>query len=204
MAKRSSGSQRASIVAAAARAVSSGTPSATNWPQRSAWSIGRSAGAVLFAVADWHRQLNAVRHGGRTDLAWKPSGVPGFDGKLASTDGPRWIVQELTNGLALLEEGQAMHHCVASYATAAHAGRCAIFSVRRAGTDDTVGADDAATAGADDIDAAPERRLTVEVSLRDRRIEQARGPRNRPPDADEARLLKAWAAAAGLDVGRAL
>ncbi len=81
-----------------------------------------------------------------------------------------WSITELLDSEALFEEGNAMRHCVVGYAGRCAGGLCAIFSVRRDG----------------------QRRLTVEVRLRDRQIVQARGVCNRLATEEEKALLRRW------------
>jgi len=67
----------------------------------------------------------------------------------------------LRSGLALHEDGRAMHHCVASYAGAVIKGKSRIFSIRRDG----------------------KRIATLELVRRKKwQIEQVKGPCNRAPD----------------------
>jgi len=85
-------------------------------------------------------------------------------------EGVKWSMIELTSGDMLLEEGEAQHHCVATYAPRCAFGNCAIFSLRLGGL----------------------RVLTIEVLLSSRKVVQARGACNRAPTAGERNVLKYW------------
>ena len=82
-----------------------------------------------------------------------------------------WSFVELTSGDDLFREGLALRHCVASYAARCAAGHSAIVSAR---FDD-------------------ERRLTIEVEPRTRRIVQVRGFENRQATEEEWEVISCWA-----------
>lgn len=92
-----------------------------------------------------------------------------LDGANGDSSG-EWSFEELTSGEQLFREGEAMHHCVSSYAARCAAGHSAIVSVKCEGV----------------------RRLTVEISPRTKHIVQVRGPYNRPADATEQRVVALW------------
>jgi len=150
-------------------------------PQANLCMKGRSVQGVLHQVERWHRELN--RATGRGLLAWSPCGVPGYE-RVEGTEGSQRIVriEELISSADLNAEGRAMHHCVASYArTCAHGG-AAIFSLRI------------------DNGAGLERRVTIELDVRSRRIVQARGRFNASPQLIDERYLRNWATVAGLSI----
>lgn len=124
---------------------------------------GRSLQAVLRRSLDYQRQLErpwAAYRWRRHGWDWKPTD-PGLDG---------WSFVELTTGEALFQEGQAMRHCVANYATQCAEGYSAIVSVRYQ-------------------DA---RRLTVEVAPATGQLVQAKGPSNRIAGGEELRVIRCW------------
>lgn len=76
--------------------------------------------------------------------------------------------------------GQALHHCVASYAQDCARGRTSIWSLQV------------------DTGRGPHRALTVEVDVGKRTIRQARGKANRLPRQVEREVLERWAGQEGL------
>lgn len=81
-----------------------------------------------------------------------------------------WSFVELTSGRDLVEEGQAMSHCVASYAGRCASGHSAIVSMRYNNS----------------------RRITVEMNPTTRQIVQARGACNRNVNTEEREVLSLW------------
>ncbi len=81
-----------------------------------------------------------------------------------------WSFVELTSGKELFLEGQALHHCVASYAARCAEGHSAIVSVR----------------------FQDERRVTVEIHPASRQVVQAKGMCNRQVSRDEQQLIHRW------------
>lgn len=137
---------------------------------------GRTIATILAHTARWHQQLvQARRHSGLQAVplhtAWPGLPVPDFAG--GDHDRVR-ITQLLTFG-QLLQEGRALHHCVASYVNSCQRGRCGIFSLA--------------------IDGA--RAITLEVNA-NRVVVQARGRHNRPLAADERHWVNRWLAEARL------
>ncbi|MCU0916685.1 MAG: PcfJ domain-containing protein [Planctomycetes bacterium] len=124
---------------------------------------GRRVRGVLERSAAYHRQIARPY----LDYAWcshhwdwvLDEGAPG-----------QWTFAELTSGAELFREGQAMHHCVASYAGRCAAGHAAIVSLSHEGV----------------------RRVTVEINPRTRQIVQARGACNRSADPAEQRAIHLW------------
>ena len=83
-----------------------------------------------------------------------------------------WSFVELTTGAELYHEGLAQHHCVASYAARCNAGHSAIVSCRW----------------------NDQRRVTIEIDPRSRRVVQCRGPYNREASAEEQSVIGLWVA----------
>ena len=82
-------------------------------------------------------------------------------------------VIQLNSFFQLREEGNYMHHCVASYANQCNFGNCSIFSVRE-------------YVGEEYIDTG----ATIEV--RGNNIVQVRGKYNRKPDDMVIKVIKEW------------
>ncbi len=144
---------------------------------------GRTPGTLLRRVEEWHARLGRTAKGGL--LQWTRSGIPDFElveGKRESRNMRVWRIIELVSSQELEEEGRILGHCVATYASSCRNRVSSIWSVRlETATDAT-------------------RRLTLELNVKRKEIVQARGLRNRLPDAKEMAVLKRWASAAGLSV----
>ena len=147
---------------------------------------GRTLASTLRQVRDWHGRL--AKRAGRAATLWQPCGIAGLDAVEGTPPKQRRVrVIELTASPDLVAEGRAMRHCVASYAGSCVAGRSAIFSLRVA-----------------EGGGGEERRMTVEVLPRDRRIVQARGRFNAAATPTDLTRLRGWAATAGLTISRHL
>ncbi len=103
-----------------------------------------------------------------SDLQWNKHG---WDRELQKEPGILLSFVELTSGEELFDEGQAMNHCVSSYAARCAAGRSAIVSMR-----------------ANDV-----RLVTIEVEPATGRLVQARGKFNREIDSEERQAIRHWA-----------
>ncbi len=93
-----------------------------------------------------------------------------WDWTLDDPSGEPWRFVELTSSEALFAEGQALHHCVASYAARCVGGYSAIVSVRRGET----------------------RYVTVEICPSTKQIVQAKGTCNRSANGQEYRTISSW------------
>lgn len=153
-------------------------------PQPNLSMKGRTVGSLIRQVEAWHRTLDRTASG--RDLVWARCSIAGFDrveGEIGNQR--RVVIVELTSGQELIAEGRAMSHCVGSYARSCAGGRVAIFSLR-----------------VDAGGASMERRMTIEVTVTSRTIVQARAKRNAKPDPVSIRVMRAWAAQVGLQIGR--
>ena len=140
---------------------------------------GRTPETILRAVREWHQELTQSTRVAFS--SWEPSGIVGFT-QDEEIGGERRVYEivELLLTEELREEGAAMQHCVASYASACASGRTSIWSVRvRLGTGRTV------------------RLATVEVRNRDRTIVQVRRRCNKLPTEREFKIMARWEAAGG-------
>jgi hypothetical protein len=151
-------------------------------PQPGYCMAGRDLAGLLAATERWHRQL--ARSVDVAGLRWPACGIGGLD-RIEGAEGSqrRFTVVELSSSASLRAEGAAMRHCVFTYARRCHEGRVAIYSLR------------------DDHGVGAERRATVEVDVRSRRVVQVRGRLNARPGPLDERLLRAWAAQEQLTFG---
>ena len=94
----------------------------------------------------------------------------GWNWTLNKAAGSTWSFVVLTSGEQLFREGQAMHHCVSSYAALCASGHSAIVSVTH-----------------NDI-----RRVTVEINPRTKQVVQANGLCNRPATPEERGVISHW------------
>jgi hypothetical protein len=158
---------------------------------------GRTVEALLKRMDEWHAALARLGKGGRR--TWGPSGIAPLErtekDPLSSAT-CIWQIVEITDTLALAEEGRAMRHCVRSYQTACLKGESSIWSLRLR------------FAGR----PAVRRLLTLEVNLHRRSIVQARGHCNQMLSAMGSRqrmrlarsVLREWAGRERLGIGCAL
>lgn len=111
---------------------------------------------------------------------WTRSGLAGFvypgPWSLMGTASPRWRIVELLDAEALVAEGRALHHCVASYRAKCAAGYASIWSLRR-----------------ERWGMAPEPYFTIEVDPHTRRVVQIRGECNRRVHGESRRIIAMWA-----------
>lgn len=124
---------------------------------------GRRVRTVLERSIEYRRQVE------RPWSCYKWRGH-GWDWVVDEAPLGRWSFVELTSGEDLFREGQAMRHCVSSYAARCASGYSAIVSIRHNGT----------------------RCLTVEINPRTRQVVQARGPCNRQANTEEQRAVSLW------------
>lgn len=154
---------------------------------------GRTGTALLRRVEEWHRQLS--RDLKRPNQVWNSSGI----GSLALEQREEatgqeflWTIEELTTSQALLEEGKAMRHCVASYVSTCAKGISSIWSMQM-----------------EERKSGIRRRvMTIEVNNAHRAVCQARGRCNKAPGDKRAGtrlamapdILKRWAEQQGLSI----
>ncbi|MBG9374763.1 PcfJ domain-containing protein [Panacibacter sp. DH6] len=142
---------------------------------------GRTLQSLLRQSDVWHNRFKHIKNIG---LCWKPCGIEGFRIKKKEEV---LVLEELTESKLLSAEGQAMKHCVASYALYCSQGRSAIFSMRK-----YVG------------NVLLERLATVEVNLSSGKIVQAKGKMNRPVSDEVKRYMLNWAEENALTVNQYL
>ncbi len=153
-------------------------------PQPGLTMKGRSVAALLRQVEAWHRTL-ARQQQPRDE--WPASGIAPFEfveGGAHSSGIRIWTVRELLSARALVAEGRAMRHCVASFARSCAGGRCSIWALEV------------------ETFQGRSKLLTVEVNNAARLICQARGKCNTLPAPKHRGILRRWAEQAGLQVAR--
>lgn len=153
-------------------------------PQPNLSMKGRDPATLLRAVEAWHRLLG--RTGAGPAVHWLSCGIPPFRHEEGEGQNRKiFTISELTCSHDLEREGHAMRHCVASYVHSCRTGRSAIWSLRV-------------------IDGTGQetRLLTIEVSLRDRQVVQARRRLNDWPGEKDLSLLSRWTGAGGPTVSR--
>jgi PcfJ-like protein len=158
---------------------------------------GRTVDALLKRMAEWHEALARLGKKGRQ--SWSPSGIAPLDQVQKdplSTGTCHWRIVEITNTLALAEEGRAMRHCVRSYQDTCVKGATSIWSLRVT------------------LSGSPTMRrlLTIEVNNQRRSIVQVRGNCNQPLAAMHGHrrmmlareVLRAWARQGSLGISASI
>lgn len=146
---------------------------------------GFTAESIRARMLAWHRDLARAKALG--DARWEGSPMADWSQEIPRGDGEapmHWSATQILGSKALAAEGNAMRHCVLSYKHACVSGRCSIWSFRCGWGPDP---------------ATHERKLTIELDA-DGRVAQARGLANRMPRPDEARAMRSWAIARGVDL----
>lgn len=161
---------------------------------------GRTIFSVIGLVNKWHKELReeenlrrervSVRHGEQKNRKnenpldtshWKGLGISQFQYK---TDECIWTVTELLSAKALLNEGQKMKNCIASYYHRCAAGDCSIFTLECVYP----------------ISGIVYKKATLEVSPSNRVLLQAKGKCNTAVTQKTTAVINRWAAASGITV----
>jgi hypothetical protein len=144
---------------------------------------GRTAQSLLRQVGAWHTQLGREQRFGPAQ--WKSSGISGLsaiEGSEHSKNMRRWTITELLNRDALVDEGRAMRHCIATYAPSCANGRSSVWSMQCENAE------------------GRERVLTIEVRPSSRMVMEARGRFNASPTPQAMRILRQWTEKVGLSL----
>lgn len=147
-------------------------------PQPNLSMKGRTLDATIRQMEEWHTQTSMLKS--QRQQNWGRSTIEPLE-NYQEGDGANlknWEIVELTTAKALSEEGLAMRHCVATYASSCVAGHEAIFSMRCNG----------------------KRIATISVELRTKRITEARGKFNAKLEHHAKRILKMWATQGNLKI----
>jgi hypothetical protein len=162
---------------------------------------GRSLVSLGRQMREWHRDLDAIarieaarrraeaaRNRARglaaepVDEVWRGAAIADWSWTTSSKERAKreeYVVVQLRTAADLVDETRGMRHCVASYATKCIAGQASIWSLRRRAA------------------GSVQRLLTIELDPRSRAV-QVRGFANRPPLAEESKILERWAQARGI------
>ena len=158
---------------------------------------GRSCASLIRLVREWHRELGRVA---AANVAWAPAAIRGFtwlekrrparqqhrpDEEPLDED-RTWRIEELCSNRALVLEGRAMRHCVATYVRECVQGRSSIWSLQA------------------EVRGLRTRALTLEVDPRVRRLVQARRRHNGSPSPAERAIVRRWAEREGIIIPPAL
>jgi hypothetical protein len=152
-------------------------------PQPDYTMKGRTVASILRQVEEWHRQLG--QEATEPDLSWGRSRFKEFrliEGSEVLQNMRVWTITELLTSRDLFLEGQAMRHCVATYALLCAKKQTTIWSMQ---VENRQGR---------------HRVLTIEVDLAKRTVCQARRKFNRLPAGVEREVLHRWATQEGLNV----
>ncbi len=145
-------------------------------PQPNLTMQGRTPAALLRQVDEWHVELN--RSSNAHGLVFAPAGYKPFKKKHGEDV---WTIIELLSGSDLVKEGNALNHCVATYADSCAQGYCSIWTMTCIRKNKA------------------HKLLTIEVQ-RHGMIVQVRGKNNRECTRSELDLIRQWATKAGLTI----
>lgn len=143
---------------------------------------GRTPLSLLNQSDQWHyerNRLNRVHHrnnmylkeGGK-NFNWIGANIK--DGEFKRSKHYTYKIVQLCSYFELRDEGNEMHHCVATYATSCSNGKCSIFSVREY-IDNTFNG------------------RTATIEIRNGSIVQIRAKYNKKPDDTTISVIKEWA-----------
>jgi hypothetical protein len=138
---------------------------------------GRTLHSLLKQSNEWHKKSAYMA----TLQYWQSCGIEGFRHEKHDGD---IVVEELISTKELVREGQAMKHCVATYAHLCAKGRTAIYSFKKY------------TQG-----MLMESLATIEVNLFSKRIVQAKGKMNKPISNEVRKCMELWAKKTELSIG---
>lgn len=130
------------------------------------------------------RQLDSEKQR-PSHCSWEPQPFGGFrceETKRHDWSSKHWTIEELTTSQQLQEEGDALHHCVASYALYCQCGLSSIWSLRSHGL------------------YTDHRELTIEVRPRTKSIVTALGRCNTSPKPEARKIMEQWAAEQDLKI----
>ncbi|MEW4451566.1 PcfJ domain-containing protein [Bremerella sp. JC817] len=139
---------------------------------------GRTLKSLRRHMVNWREQILAKR----PELAMKTfqwDSSP-FQSMVHQEGNVKWLMFELLSDRALILEGAAMDHCVATYIDSCAKHQCSIWSLRL------------------HEQGSPKRMATIEVMPNEKSIVQAKGKCNNQIDDNSHRILEYWAEREGL------
>jgi PcfJ-like protein len=153
-------------------------------PQPNFTMRGRTPASLLRQVEAWHRTLTKTE---QPQAQWPRSRIDSFEFVEGAERGGNlkiWSITELLSTKALVAEGRAMKHCVATYAHSCTSGARSIWTL--------------------EVETFEGRSkiLTVEIENGARLICQARGKCNMLPGEKHRAILRRWAERAGLSLAK--
>lgn len=139
------------------------------WGQDNFSMKGRSPVRALAEAIAFREQIFFPRNSSYTHQLkrWK---AKGWDWEWQDELQQKWTITELFKSIQLLEEGQAMHHCVGGYSSYCELGKSAIFSLQCEG----------------------KRRVTIDLSPVSGKLSEARGYNNRKVNKKERSIIDRW------------
>lgn len=138
---------------------------------------GRTPKSLLRLNNEWHEEVHRKEHEGFTRTHWQRSEIPD---QLIEYRKVNYAFVELTSGKQLASEGEALQHCVVSYAYHCLSGQTQIWSMR-------------AKRGKREIPS-------ITIQTQNGTIVQARGLENRNPSKVEFEAIKIWAKVVDLKI----
>lgn len=154
-------------------------------PQPNFSMKGRTPDTLLKQVNDWHIALGKVQRGGK--LQWMPSDIGEFQIKIKDNQKKQskiFKIRELLSTDELIYDGSQMRHCVRTYADSCYNGRTSIWTME----------------SMDELGKELKKVLTIEVSLKEKSINQVRGKKNRLPTESEMSILRRWTVKENLSI----
>lgn len=141
----------------------------------------QSFGSLLRKVQHWINKNPT--YGYQAKLRWPKTSLGGYwyvEPQKHEWSVRYWTIRELTNSHQLIEEGQKLHHCVATYARKCAEQLTSIWSLQCHGSLES------------------HHVLTIQVDASQRRIVRALGKCNTRPRADARHVMERWAKQEGL------
>ena len=136
---------------------------------------GRTLPRVEELMHQWHMQQQLLKNREQRAAMSQSWCRLGYD----YTHDNDFVFRELTNGQALLDEGNAQHNCVFSYRNACMSGKTSIVSMRR---------------------ICSSEHLTIEINNASHSIVQIREVCNKLPTRDEMRIVRIFASVKNLSI----
>ncbi|MYB63076.1 hypothetical protein F4X73_00170 [Candidatus Poribacteria bacterium] len=146
-------------------------------PQPNFSMKGRTPESLLKQVNDWHIALGKVQRGGK--LQWMPSDIGEFQIRIKDNQKKQskiFRIRELLSTDELIYDGSKMRHCVRTYSESCYNGKTSIWTME----------------SMDEVGEELKKVLTIEVSLKERSVNQVRGKQNRLPTQSEMSIIRRW------------